>query len=272
MSYDLYFWKWRTGQHVSAATCFTLMADGLECRDAAVFDTEKLKADLASSLAGLRGGGFDWEVMPRGLILEAHGIDSASLLERLSPVARTHELVVFDPQSEEVSPEDQSDAMAIAGALKTEDEAARIDAALPELIGNADAGDPHALVELGNRYFFGEGVPKNAQKAFLCYQGAAEAGNDAGMVNLASCLRNGEGTEKDLGQAVRWYEEAMKTDHTFAPFELAGMYETGEGVPSDRERCVQLLLVALKGDHPDARTALRKLGAMPPPPEAFVRP
>jgi len=271
MSYDLYFWKWRSSEHFSAATCFTLMAGGLECEDAVPFDAEKLKAALVASLAG-QGGSIDWEVMPRGLILEAHGVDPSSLLERVAPVARAQGVSVFDPQREEVSAEDENSARAIADALKAEDEAVRIEATMPELIANAEAGGPDALVELGNRYFFGEGAAKDAQKAFSCYRKAAEAGSDAGMVNLASCFRHGEGTEKDLSQALRWYEEAMKTDRTFAPFELAGMYETGEGVPTNRERAIQLLFVALEGDHPDARAALRRLSALPPMPKAFVRP
>jgi TPR repeat protein len=92
------------------------------------------------------------------------------------------------------------------------------------------------------------------------------------MVNVASCYRRGEGVTKNLDLAVKWYERAMKTDPTFAPFELGVMYENGEGVAKDREKAVHLFAVALEGDHPDARAALRRLGALPPVPKAFVRP
>jgi len=271
MSYDLYFWKWRTSQHVSPATCFLLMAEGLECVDAAVFDTSKLKAALLRSLARSSSGRVEWDVQPCGLKLEAHGVDVVSLLEVVSPVAQAHQAVLFDPQTADVSADDRQRARDIAQAFKSQDETVRIQAEMPELIAHAETGDSQALVELGNRFFFGEGIAKDLEKAFGCFLKAAEGGSDAGMVNVASCFRNGEGTKKDLGLALRWYEEALKTDRTFAPFELAGMYETGEGVPADRERAVQLLFVALEGDHPQARAALRRLGELPPVPRAFVR-
>jgi TPR repeat protein len=50
------------------------------------------------------------------------------------------------------------------------------------------------------------------------------------------------------------------------------MYEQGEGVAKNRERAIQLFFLALAGDHPEARAALRRLGAWPPEPKPFRRP
>jgi hypothetical protein len=272
MSYDLYLWKWRQSRHVSAATCFLLMANGLECEDAAVLEAGTLRAELLGSISGLADRKADCKVMPRGLILEAHGVNPAALIDLVAPVARLNGLVVFDPQKDNVSEEDRHTADVVAQALKSEDEQVRLEAEMPELDARADAGDAQAFVELGNRYFFGEAVAKDVAEAFRWYLRAAEAGSDAGMVNLASCSRRGEGVPQDPDQAVKWYERAMKTDHTFAPFELGGMYESGEGVAKDRDRAIHLFTVALKGDHPEARAALRRLGALPPVAKAFVRP
>jgi tetratricopeptide (TPR) repeat protein len=264
MSYDLYLWKWRHSRHVSAATCFLLMADGLECEDAALIEGKGLKAKLLGSLSGMAIGEVDCEVGPRGLILEGHGVSPAALLDLVAPVARLNGLVVFDPQEDDVSEEDRRNADALARHLRSEDDQVRLEAEMPELIARADAGDAAALVELGNRYFFGEALAKDVAEAFRLYLRAAEAGSDAGMVNVASCYRKGDGIPRDLDQAMKWYERAMKTDHTFAPFELGEMYEIGEGVAQDRDRAIQLFSIALEGDHPEARKALRRLGVLPP--------
>lgn len=271
MSYDLYLWKWGEARHITAATCFLLMADGLECEDAALLDTGKLKRELRKALSGLSGK-IECEVMPRGVILEAHGVNPSALLERVSPVIRLNGLVAFDPQEDQVSEEDRSKAEALAQKLKAEDEQARLEAEMPELVARAEGGDPQALVELGNHYFFGEAVTRDVAEAFRCYLRAAEAGSDAGMVNVASCYRQGEGVEKDLELAFKWYDRAMKTDSTFAPFELGVMHENGEGVQRNHQEAIRLYSIALAGDHPQARAALRRLGALPPVPKAFVRP
>jgi len=271
MSYDLYLWKWGETRDVTAAACFLLMADGLECEDAALLDRGKLKRELRKALSGLPGK-VECEVMPRGVILEAHGVDPSALLERLSPVIRLNGLVVFDPQSDHVPEEDRNKAETLAEKLKSEDERARLDAEMPELVARTEAGDPQALVELGNHYFFGQAVSRDVAEAFRCYLRAAEAGSDAGMVNVASCYRQGEGVEKNLELALKWYHRAMKTDSTFAPFELGVMHENGEGVQTDQQEAIRLYSIALAGDHPQARAALRRLGALPPVPKAFVRP
>jgi tetratricopeptide (TPR) repeat protein len=231
-----------------------------------------LRAQLLSSLSGLAAGMVDCEVMPRGLLVEAHGVNPAALLDLVAPVARRNGLVVFDPQMDHVSAEDKDKAESLARTLKSEDERVRLEAEMPELIASAGAGDAQALLELGNRYFFGEAVAKNIDEAFRLYLRAAKAGSDAGMVNVASCYRKGEGVPRDVDQAVKWYERAMEIDHTFAPFELGELYEHGEGVAKDREKAIHLFSVALEGDHPEARAAPRRLGALPPPPKAFIRP
>jgi TPR repeat protein len=271
MSYDLYLWKWRDHHHVSEGACYLLMVEGRECEDAALLDTDKLKREMRRALKTATGQ-VECEVMPRGVVLEAHGTDPAALLECVAPVARRHGLVIFDPQEDQVSDEDRSSAEALAEKLKGEDEQARLQAEMPGLVARAAAGDPQALVELGNHHFFGETVARDVAEAFRCYLRAAEAGSDAGMVNVASCYRRGEGVTKNLDLAMKWYERAMKTDPTFAPFELGVMYQNGEGMAKDREKAVHLFSVALENDHPDARAALRRLGALPPVPKALVRP
>ena len=271
MSYDLYLWKWKQKRHMSPGACYLLMADGLECEDAAILQCAILKGEFVDALAQLSSGTVQYEILPRGLVLEAYGVNPSDLHRLVKPVAERSGLVIFDPQTDPVSESDTQSVQALSENLKSADERARLEAEMPELVSSARAGNGGALAELGNRYFFGEGVTKNVEEAFRLYLRAAEAGSDAGMINVASCYRQGEGVAKDLGKAVDWYTKAMETDLTFAPFELGRMYERGEGVAADRPRAVELYSVALEGDHPDAREALRRLGALPPAPKAFVR-
>lgn len=269
MSYDLYLWKWGEEPHISPAACFLLMADGVECHDAAILPGT-LREELLGSVSRLAGT-TQVEAAPRGLIVEAHGSNVSELIELTRRFADRHGLEVFDPQAEKASEGDEREARAVADRLRREDERVGYAAELPELLAAAERGDGHALAELGNRSYFGEGVERDMERAFRCYLRSAETGHEAGMLNVASCYRRGEGVPQDTGLAVRWYERAMETDGTFAPFELATMHETGEGVPPDPDAAKRLYFIALEGDHPDARKALRRLGALPPPPEPFVR-
>jgi hypothetical protein len=248
------------------------MAEGLECEDAETLQAASLEREVVQALARVSSGTVECEVLPRGLVLEAHGVDAAELRELVNPVAARNRLVVFDPQTEPVTEAERREVEALADSAKVADERARRDAELPGLVSRAESGDGDALAELGNRYFFGEGVAADVERAFSFYLRAAEAGSDAGMVNVASCYRRGEGVPQAPGKAVEWYTKAMATDRTFAPFELGQMYEQGEGVAADREKSVEFYAIAMNGNHPDALRALRRLGALPPGPKAFVRP
>src|SRR5215831_17716814 len=110
MSYDLYFWKWRPGPHVSEATCYLLMVEGLECEDAVpLTGGRRLKSELLRSISGLAGSA-DCEVSSRRLILETHGVDADALVETVAPIVRSRDLVLFDPQSASISEMDRTEA------------------------------------------------------------------------------------------------------------------------------------------------------------------
>lgn len=256
MSYDLFLWRWRDGRHMAPAACYLLMLDGVECPDATELDA----AALGAELRGFLDPSSVIETTPRGITLECGWRNRELIRQQVTEFARRHDLVVFDPQRETMTESDRRLAAAIAEAAGRE---ARQDSGdrFEELSAAARAGDGHAWLELGNRHFFGEGIPRNLNEAFRCYLKSAESGDDSGMVNVASCYRKGEGTGKDSSRAIAWYQAAMATDTTFAPFELAAMYEAGEGVPRDTTRAVELLRIAEAGGHPDARTELRRLGA-----------
>jgi TPR repeat protein len=107
-------------------------------------------------------------------------------------------LEFFDPQREAISEQDERDFQARLAAVEQAEAAARWQKEIPQLLARAEASNPKALVDLGNRYSFGEGVQQDLARAFGLYLRAAEAGSEDGMFNVAACYRFGDGVEKDL--------------------------------------------------------------------------
>jgi len=102
-----------------------------------------------------------------------------------------------------------------------------------DLRQRAEAGDPIAQVELGQRYEIG--VPPFAldeAQAAAWYLRAAESGLAGAQVNLATMYLEGHGVGRDVGRAVTWYRAAAAQGDTLAAFGLAVLYDTGaEGLP-----------------------------------------
>lgn len=113
------------------------------------------------------------------------------------------------------------------------DELADDDAALSWYRVAADAGDADAMVVLGYRARFGEGVPQNLPAAVRWYRKAAELDNEVGMSNLAVCYENGEGVERDLSEAFRLRARAAELGHDASAVWLGFAYLDGTGVRAD---------------------------------------
>ena len=92
---------------------------------------------------------------------------------------------------------------------------------------------------LGDRYFYGDGLPCDRAAAVSCYRRAAEAPQARGeapregilwaQYSLGYCLLEGLGTAKAPREAVTWLTRAAKS-HKDAAFCLAECYEDGIGV------------------------------------------
>jgi TPR repeat protein len=68
----------------------------------------------------------------------------------------------------------------------------------------AEQGDANAQYNLGLRYDFGQGVPKNDALAVKWYRLAAEQGDADAQTNLGAMYANGEGVPKDDVLAYMW--------------------------------------------------------------------
>ena len=75
------------------------------------------------------------------------------------------------------------------------------------LVEAAEEGDPAAVTRLGYRYFVGEQVDANCEKAVELWETAAALGNPGATLNLAVCLTTGCGVQRDEVRAFALYEK-----------------------------------------------------------------
>lgn len=83
------------------------------------------------------------------------------------------------------------------------------------MLDNADAQN-----NLGNRYYFGEGVKQDYAEAVNWYKLAAEQGNVSAQYNLGECYYYGRGVKKYYAEAVKWYKLAAENGHAGAKEKL----------------------------------------------------
>ena len=109
---------------------------------------------------------------------------------------------------------------------------------------------------LGDKYFYGHGLPVDYTKAAHLYTIAADKGYAPAMVSLASMMREGVGRKKDVVGALAWYRKAAEGGNADASNALGQMYEAGEGVVRNLETAIEHYQQAANGGHVDAQTNL----------------
>ncbi len=94
------------------------------------------------------------------------------------------------------------------------------------------------MLQQGNRYYTGNGVPQDYTKAVEWYKKAAEAGNLTAQFNLAKCYSDGKGIERSYDKAAEWYTKAAEAGYADAQANLGLLYEKGRGVNQDNAQAV----------------------------------
>ena len=102
-----------------------------------------------------------------------------------------------------------------------------------ELQKLAEQGDPAAQLDLGYRYFTGEGVPQDHEEAVRWIRASAEQGDPSAQYRLGFMYSEGEGVPQDPAEAVRWYRMAAEQGYADAQNQLGFSYRDGRGVPQD---------------------------------------
>ncbi len=110
---------------------------------------------------------------------------------------------------------------------------------VPQEAGNAalraaaEAGDPKAFFEIGNRYAEGRGVAEDMSVAAVWYENAAKAGFAPAQYRLANMLEKATGVERDVPRAMRLYEEAAAKGNSSAMHNLAVLHAMGASGTTD---------------------------------------
>ena len=264
MSIDYALWKWKeVPSRITAGLCYLLLAEDVECPEAAPLDVERLKDQIETAFPDPEAIALVVEFHSSAMFLNTYGSTPVSVVEWFVELAAREGMVFFDPQTEPVTRADEKEMKRRAKAFQRRLDWLQAEAMLEELREKAATGDPQALFRLGNCYSFGEGVTRDRKKAFALFEQSARAGCSDGMFNLAGCYRLGEGVAKDIQAAISWYRKAAETDPRFAFYALGEIYANGETGAVDREQAIHYLQLAWDSGNTSAYTLLRSLGARP---------
>lgn len=101
----------------------------------------------------------------------------------------------------------------------------------------ANQGDAHAQVEIGDRYRYGQGVPKSKKEAVKYFRLAAEQGDAGGLLSLGIMYGWGEGVPQDTKEAEKYFLLAAKKGAEQGgymwQYELGERYLKGDGIPKN---------------------------------------
>jgi TPR repeat protein len=102
-----------------------------------------------------------------------------------------------------------------------------------EVRAKAETGDADSEFQIGLRYFYGHGVPKDLAEAAKWFRKAAEQGFAFAQAELAWCYDHGHGVPKDFAEAAKWLRKAAEQNLAVAQYNLGIDYAHGHGVPKD---------------------------------------
>lgn len=97
----------------------------------------------------------------------------------------------------------------------------------------ARAGHADAQMAIGNRYYFGNGVPLSPETAITWYERAAASGNPAAHLQLGSMYWQGRGAAKDDARSRYHFQVAAEAGNRDAQYAYGLMLLAGEGGPAD---------------------------------------
>ncbi|QPB86025.1 sel1 repeat family protein [Pseudoalteromonas rubra] len=114
---------------------------------------------------------------------------------------------------------------------------------------SAEQGYADAQCNLGFMYEQGTGIAQSDEKSFVYYQLAAEQGNANGQYNLGVMYRNGVGVAQSNEKAVEYYQLAAEQRHVDAQCNLGFMYEHGKGIAQSDKKEVHYYRLAAQQGH-----------------------
>lgn len=98
------------------------------------------------------------------------------------------------------------------------------------------SGDVNAMFDLGEAYYWGDGVEKDYAKSRTWFELAAAKGHPEAMFRLGTIYDRGRGVAEDVSTAISWFEKAEQLDSSGAARSLGIFHAIGRGVPVNPEK------------------------------------
>lgn len=112
---------------------------------------------------------------------------------------------------------------------------------------------------MGNKYRYGDGLPKDDAEAAKWYRIAAEQGNAEAQNCLGVMYYSGHGVSQDYAKAAKWLRMAAMKGDTNAQCNLGNLYLSGKGVPRDYAEGVKLYRLAAAQGHSESQCRLGEM-------------
>ncbi|MBP3717001.1 MAG: SEL1-like repeat protein [Paludibacteraceae bacterium] len=116
-------------------------------------------------------------------------------------------------------------------------------------LAKAENGDADAMYELGECFYYGEGVRTSNKKAAAWFEKAAELGNIKAMKRIANWYSSGTGVPKSDVKAAAWFERAFENADAESQFDLGYRFYTGDGVPKNLSKAAEWFEKAAEKGH-----------------------
>lgn len=120
-----------------------------------------------------------------------------------------------------------------------------------------ELGDCEAMLNIGNMYALGKGVPQDNEKAVEWWEKAAENDNVNAQATLGRCYLFGNGgVTVDKDKAEKWLRKAADSDDAESAYYLASHLETFYGDEANYVDVAYYYMVAANQGHADAQASL----------------
>jgi len=134
-----------------------------------------------------------------------------------------------------------------------------LDASLSTIEAAADAGDPEAMYELGNRHAYGQGVPINIRTALNLWMSAALHNHADALYRIGLCYSLGTCVPRDTDTAIEMWLKAAAGGSRDAMHMLGVFHLHGDGVAKNMPKAVMWLLLAGSHSEDEADDTLYEL-------------
>ena len=119
--------------------------------------------------------------------------------------------------------------------------------------------DAEELFVLGLRYYSGNGVRQNYEKAMEYFHKAAELGYAPAQASLGEMYREGRGVNRDYKESFKWYLKAAESGMSESQYNVGYMYYHGEGVEVSKEKAADWFMKAAEQGYAPAQNYLGKM-------------